>query len=281
MTVPEPIVFAHANGYPSGTYRVLFEAWRAAGHAVHAIERLAHDPAYPVTSNMPKLRDELGAFVERQVAADGGALPWIVGHSLGGVLGLMLACRCPDLVRGLVLLDSPLFTGWRGHGLKMLKTSGLIHRLPEAKVALRRRQRWPSRDAVLTHFAGKSVFARWDPRVLADYVQAGFDEADGEVVLGFRRDIESRIYTALPHHLGTLMKKHPPRCPVAFLAGRQSTLLRQAGVNGARALAGERFQWTDGGHLFPMEHPDETAAAVLRLIDGMTRSPRATQGPSI
>ncbi len=263
------IVFAHANGYPAGTYRVLFDAWRAAGHDVHAIERLGHDPAYPVTSNMPKLRDELGAFVERRFGADGGQPPWVVGHSLGGLLGLMLACRRPELVRGLVLLDSPLFTGWRGHGLKMLKTTGLIQRIPETKAALRRRQRWPTREAVLAHFAGKSVFARWDARVLADYVQAGFDDVDGEVTLGFRRDIESRIYTALPHHLGPLMRRHPPRCPVAFLAGRQSALLRQAGVNGARALAGARFEWVEGGHLFPMEHPEATAAAVLNMLRGM------------
>ena len=48
-----PIVFSHANGFPAGTYRVLFEAWRAAGHAVHAVEKFGHDPAWPVTSNWP------------------------------------------------------------------------------------------------------------------------------------------------------------------------------------------------------------------------------------
>ena len=45
------IVFSHANGFPAGTYRQLFEAWRGAGFEVHALERFGHDPAYPVRSN--------------------------------------------------------------------------------------------------------------------------------------------------------------------------------------------------------------------------------------
>jgi pimeloyl-ACP methyl ester carboxylesterase len=268
----DPIVFAHANGYPAGTYRLLFDEWRAAGYEVHAIERIGHDPAYPVSNNLPRLRDELAAFVDARLAdrrnGTNGA-PWLVGHSLGGLLGLMLACRRPELVRGLVMLDSPLFTGWRAHGLKMMKTTGLIRRMSPAKESRRRRQVWPTRAAVLAHFSGKNAFARWDRRVLADYVAAGFDEHDDAVALGFRRETELRIYAALPDQLGALMHKHPPRCPVAYLAGRQSTLLRQAGVDGARQLARERFEWVEGGHLYPMEHPIETAATVLRTIRAM------------
>ena len=26
------IVFAHANGFPAGTYRLIFETWRSAGY---------------------------------------------------------------------------------------------------------------------------------------------------------------------------------------------------------------------------------------------------------
>lgn len=267
--MPGTIVFAHANGYPAGTYRVLFDAWRSAGFEVQAIERIGHDPAYPVTSNMPKLRDELADFIATRIANGVEGPVWLVGHSLGGLLGLMVACRRPELVRGLVMLDSPLFTGWRAHGLKVMKTTGLALRTSPAKDSHRRRQAWPTRAAVLAHFAAKAVFARWDARVLADYAQAGFDEHDGALRLGFQREIETRIYTALPHHLGPLMQRHPPRCPVAYVAGRQSTFFRQTGADGARRLARERFEWTEGGHLYPMEHPDATAALVLRILQGM------------
>ena len=125
------------------------------------------------------------------------------------------------------------------------------------------------RRTVAKHFAAKAVFALWDPRVLADYVASGFEERDGATHLAFRREVETRIYETLPHHLGGLLHRHPPRCPVAFLAGRQSVEVRQGGLAASKALAQDRFAWMDGGHLFPMEQPEHTAAEVLRWISGM------------
>jgi pimeloyl-ACP methyl ester carboxylesterase len=262
---PSPIVFSHANGFPAGTYRVLFDAWGAAGHAVHAIERIGHDPAHPVTSNWPHLRDHLVAFVEREA----GEPAWLVGHSLGGLLSVLAASRRPEIARGLVLLDSPLIAGWRAHSLRMAKATGLVRRVSPGRVSQRRRREWDSRAAVHAHFAAKHAFARWDPRVLADYVHAGFEDREGRSVLAFDRDIETRIYNTLPHHLPSVLRRHPLQCPAAFIAGTQSAEMRQAGVEASRRLARERFVWMQGTHLFPMERPDETAAEVLRLIATM------------
>ena len=257
-----PIVFSHANGFPAGTYRVLFEHWRNAGHAVHAIERFGHNPRYPVTSNWRGLRDQLIDFIEAEV----GGPAILIGHSLGGLLSLLAACKRPDLAARLVLLDSPVVTGWRAHSVQMLKRSGLMARISPGKVSRQRRHQWPDRAAVLAHFQAKSAFARWDERVLADYVASGFEERDGHVELAFHRSVETRIYNTLPHHMGSVLKRHPPQCPVAFIAGTQSVEARQGGLTAARALAKERFQWMEGSHLYPMERPDDTADAVLALL---------------
>ncbi|MCU0774115.1 MAG: alpha/beta hydrolase [Ideonella sp.] len=262
---PGTIVFSHANGFPAGTYRRLFEAWRAAGHRIVAIERIGHDPAHPVTSNWPHLRDALVTFIEQHAPAERVHL---VGHSLGGFLSVMVTCARPDLVRSVVLLDSPIVAGWRAHGLHVAKRTGLIRRVSPGKVSQRRRHEWPDRAAVLAHFQSKAAFARWDPRVLADYVASGFDDHGGRVVLGFDRDIETRIYNTLPHHLGSLIHRHPPACPVAFLGGTQSAEVRQVGLAATRALTRGRLAWIEGTHLFPMERPDETAAAVLAHLSG-------------
>lgn len=262
-TPSRTIVFAHANGFGAGTYRVLFEAWRAAGYTVQALQHLGHDPRYPVASNWRALRDELAAFAEQ---AAGGQPVLLVGHSLGGLLSLMVACRRPDLAAGLVMLDSPVITGWRAHTLRVIKHSRLIQKVGPGKVSQRRRHEWPDREAVQQHFAAKAVFARWDPRVLADYVASGFEEHAQGIRLGFRREVETRIYNTLPDHLGAVLRKHPPRCPVGFIAGLQSAEMRQGGVEGARRLAGERFLWVEGTHLYPMEHPERTAAQVLDLF---------------
>lgn len=262
---PPPIVFSHGNGFPAGTYRLLFEAWRRAGHAVHAVERFGHDPRWPVTSNWPHLRDQLIAFIEAEV----GQPALLVGHSLGGMLSVMVASRRPDLVRGVLLLDSPVIAGWRAHGVRVAKATGLMRRISPGRIARVRRHHWPTRTAVHEHFARKSVFARWDPRVLEDYVTCGVVRDGRHWALAFDREVEARIYETLPHHLGALLARHPLRCPLAFIGGRQSVEVRQAGVTATRRLAGERFEWTAGTHLFPMEHPDETSALVLKMIGRM------------
>lgn len=259
------IVFSHANGFPAGVYRQLFEAWRAQGYAVHALDKFGHDPAWPVTSNWPHLRDQLIAFIDAEV----GGPAWLVGHSLGGILSVLAASKRPDLARGVVLLDSPIIAGWRAHSLQVAKATGLMPRITPSRVSRSRRQAWPSLAAVREHFAKKAAFARWNPSVLEDYVKGGFVRRGGQTVLAFDREVESRIYDTLPHHMQRVLRRHPLRCPLAFIGGQQSAESRQAGVEATRRLAGERFVWTEGTHLFPMEQPDATATEVLRLLSTM------------
>jgi pimeloyl-ACP methyl ester carboxylesterase len=269
---PSPIIFSHANGFPAGTYRVLFEAWRAAGHRVLAIERFGHDPQWPVTSNWPHLREQLLHFIATEAP---GQRVHLVGHSLGGFLSLLAACRRPAVAHSLVLLDSPVIAGWKAHSLHVAKLTRLVQKVSPARVSGRRRWQWPSAEAAHAHFAAKANFARWAPEVLHDYIRAG-TEADeaarhdpatpAAVRLAFHREVETKIYNTLPHHLGPLLRRHPLRCPVGFLAGTQSVEVRQVGLAATRALVGERFEWVEGSHLFPMEKPAEAAAAVLRLL---------------
>jgi pimeloyl-ACP methyl ester carboxylesterase len=263
------LVFSHANGFPAGTYRKLFDRWREAGWRVVAVERFGHDPAFPVTSNWPRLRDQLIALVDAQ--ARGAGPVYLVGHSLGGYLSLLAACRRRDLAQGAVLLDSPVVAGWRAHGVQVAKATGLIKRVSPGRVSQSRRHHWPDADAARAHFAAKSVFARWDPAVLADYIRAGTepDPEQGGVRLAFDRPVETRIYNTLPHHFGTLLKRHPPACPVHYLGGTRSAEGRQVGMAMTRALTHGRIGWIEGTHLYPMERPVETAQAVLDAIKSM------------
>ena len=259
------IIFSHANGFPAGTYRLLFEAWRQAGWRVVALDKFGHDPAYPVRSNWSATRDELFAFIEREAP---GEKVHLVGHSLGGFLSLLAACRKPQLAASVVLIDSPLVTGWRAHGLQVFKATGLIKRVSPGKVSQFRRWQWPSADAALKHYAAKSIFARWDPAVLRDYIACGVepDPEHGGVRLAFRREVETRFYNTLPHHLSAVLRRHPPQCPVSFIGGTQSVEMRQVGLAATRRVCKDRITMLEGTHLFPMEKPPATAAAVLRAL---------------
>ncbi len=261
------LVFCHANSFPAGTYGVLFEAWRQAGWRVLAPEKLGHDAAYPITNGWRRLRDELIAYIERETGPEPLSPVALVGHSMGGYMSLLVASRKPALVSAVVLLDAPIVSGWRVPAFGLLKASGLIHRGGPGKASARRREHWPTPEAARKHFADKPMFARWDPRVLHDYLHHGFAPGgQGGVTLAFRRDAETRIYNTLPHDVPALLKRHPLRCPVSYVAGRRSAENLQLGLDYVRGLAGPRWQWMQGSHLFPMEKPEETAAAVLAML---------------
>ena len=154
------------------------------------------------------------------------------------------------------------------YGLQVFKATGLIKRVSPGKVSQFRRWQWPSADDALKHYAAKSIFARWDPAVLRDYIACGVepDPDHGGVRLAFRREVETRFYNTLPHHLSSVLRRHPPQCPVAFIGGTQSVEMRQVGMAATRRVCKERITMLEGTHLFPMEKPAATAAAVLRAL---------------
>jgi pimeloyl-ACP methyl ester carboxylesterase len=272
-TAPRTLVFSHANGFPAGTYRVLFEAWRAAGWRVLALPKFGHDARFPVTSSWPRVRDELLAYIDEYAPRQRVCL---VGHSLGGYLSLLAGSRRPGLAQAIVLLDSPVLGGWKAHSVHVFKLTGAIRRVSPGRVSQSRRERWPSAAAALAHFQSKRAFAVWDPRVLADYIAAGTepdpDDASGAGVrLAFRREVETRFYNTLPHQLAATLGRHPPGCPVAYIAGTRSAEGRTVGLATTRALTHGRIRTIEGSHLLPMEQPELTAATVLELLAEMTQ----------
>ena len=107
-------------------------------------------------------------------------------------------------------------------------------------------------------------------RVNAAGTERDHDDAGGQAVrLAFRREVETRFYNTLPHNLSATLARHPPGCPIAYVAGTRSAEGRTVGLAATRALAHGRIRWLEGSHLVPMEQPEATAAAVLALLDEM------------
>jgi pimeloyl-ACP methyl ester carboxylesterase len=258
-TLP-PIIFSHANSFPAGTYRVLFAELRRRGFEVHAVDKYGHDPRYPVTNNWPHLAQQLADFASAQLAGKSPA--FLVGHSMGGFLSLMVAARHPELACGVLLIDSPILGGWRATSVGLAKRTQLIGAISPGAISKARRSSWPDVQAAFEHFRHKKAFAHWDEQVLRDYVEHGTHDEDGKRVLSFRPEVETAIYNTLPDHLERLLKRHPLRCPAAFIGGRHSVEMKQVGMVMTEKVTKGRIMMLDGSHLFPMEQPVTTAAAI-------------------
>ena len=263
--------FSHANSYPAGTYRQLF-ALLGAHYEVGALDRHAHNPAFPVRDGWETLVDELIAELETRY---GGEPVILVGHSLGGMLSLMAAARRPDLARCVVMLDSPVVAGWRARVWQAAKLLGLRERLSPARLSARRRNTWPTFDDAMRHFASKPIFAAWAPGVLQDYLEAGLEPCPEGLRLRFTREAETAVYRTLPHHIGSILARGFT-VPAGYLAGRTSEENRQAGLGPTRALVGTHLRMMPGGHLFPMESPALTARTIRDMIDELLGAAPAT-----
>ncbi|NBA97338.1 alpha/beta fold hydrolase [Pseudomonas sp. R5(2019)] len=255
----QPIFFAHANGFPSGTYGKLFAAL-GPDYTVSHLPQHGHDPRFPVDDNWLNLVDELIHHLEQQPQP-----VWGVGHSFGGVLHLHAALRCPQYYRGLVMLDSPLLTRTDQWVIRAAKRLGFIDRLTPAGRTLGRREAFSDLQSARDYFAGKRLFSRFDPDCLEAYLQHGLREEAGGLRLSFNAATEINIYRSVPHQSPGRLRQL--QLPLALVGGTHSEVVMRHHASAARRLPFGEFHRMQGGHMFPLERPHDTARLLTSLFE--------------
>jgi pimeloyl-ACP methyl ester carboxylesterase len=253
-----PIFFAHADGFPSATYGKLFAALEG-HHRIVCLEQHGHDPRFPVNDNWSNLVDELLHHLEAL-----GEPVFGIGHSLGGILHYHAALRRPERYRGVVMLDSPLLTAGERLLVRGAKRLGLIDRITPAGRTLGRRETFDDLEHARRYFAGKPLFRDFDPECLDAYLRHALRPTDAGLRLRFDPATEIRIYRSLPHREPG--RPGQLRVPLALVRGEQSRTVRPRHTHALRRMRqGECFS-LPGGHMFPMERPEQTAALVRDLL---------------
>lgn len=250
--------FAHANGIPGASYQPIFN--RLKPHQCFAIPRLGHDARYSCHDNWRELPEELIAYI--QANANEPVLG--VGHSLGSIVTFMAACKRPDLFRGVLMLDPPLFWGAMALGAKLFKRIGKIDDITPAGKSKFRRRNWVDRKTAVDYFGSKRLF-QFHPECFEAFCNSAVEEmGNGEVKLFFDVDVEVEIFRNTPDNLRSF--RRPKDLPIKLIhADRSDACMEKMALPFCRhfAIPHEKIA---GEHMFPLQQPDLAAGLIHRFI---------------
>lgn len=256
----EILHFAHANGFPGKSYRVLLDCF-SASYRIIAVDKLGHSVDYPVNNNWSNLADELIYHVMQ--TADRPVIG--AGHSLGSIVTFMAAHKRPDLFRAVIMLDPPFFWGSAGLIFRLMKFTGIADRFTPALQSAGRKRLWPDMETAHEYFHSKSLFRAFDPQSLEDYISCGTVEGPAGISLAYDVETEVRIFQTMPDNISVYDKIRG--VPGSIIYGEKSHAVRMRSLKKFTERHGFTLKTSPGGHLFPLEKPLEAAEIMQNELD--------------
>ena len=260
------ISFAHANGFPAGSYNTLF-SYFPDNMKVIALEKYGHSKIKPVNNNWQAQVEELIEHVEKNRISSQQSI--CLGHSFGGVISFLACCQRPDLFDALIMLDPPVLSGAQAFAARLLKKTPLIDKYSPAGKAKNRQKKWPLHTDIHATFAKRTLFKNFDTRCLDDYIKHGIITRNKQLELAFDAGIEASIFRSIPTNLSNY--KNKLKIPGMLVYGNQTTVFpHYTFQNFVKLNSSINIQTTEGGHMFPLESPKQTATLIIKLIESLT-----------
>lgn len=266
MTAKPILHFAHANGFPAGSYKQLFTQLSDRFNVI-ALEKMTHDPAFPVTNNWGSLADELIHYLELHASE-----PVIgVGHSMGGMATFLAAYQRPELFSQIIILDPPLAMSYGSLAFFLAKKLGFIDKITPAGKTQYRKTQWDNRQACYANLAPKGLFKGFSEQGIWDYIDAATSTlADGRVQLHYSVKAECDIFRSVPDNIE--FKRQPLVVP-ASLVRFETGVLQPCFAKRLAKLHNMDYRSVTGGHMLPLQQPESVAA----LIKGIANPPQTSE----
>ncbi len=254
---PVDIVFLHANGFNANTYRQILGDVGTDLHILaydqrgHGLTSLVADPEG--RTDWLDLRDDLLALLESLDLKD----VVVSGHSMGGTAALLAAARTSRVSR-LVLFDPVVIA------------KPMVEGAPDSPMvqgALRRRARFPSREAALAAYRGRGAFRTWPEPIIADYLATGLKATpEGDLTLSCAPTWEASNYAVHGHDSWGALRE--TRVPIdIFLAETGSTFRREGTPDLSGFAPRVRAEVVPGStHFLPMERPERVREALTAAV---------------
>jgi pimeloyl-ACP methyl ester carboxylesterase len=241
------IVFLHANGYPPASYRSFLTSLGEHFRVFSLEHRPLRVPAAPTFLPWKVYAQDAEAAI-----ADIEGPIWLVGHSMGAVMSMLLALAHPRRFRGLVAIDPVILAPGVWAAAKVAQWFR-PNSMQIVRTALGRPGRFESSEAAFGFYRGKRVFNNIDDVVLWDYVHAAHAPGEQGVQLRWSGEWEACVYRSAPlvwHRL-----KHIS-VPTLGIVGKHSNVLTPSVAKHWKRSSGKvTLETLDAGHLVPLEQP--------------------------
>ena len=264
-----PLVFVHGTGFHAALWLHYGRALRDRFH-VYALDQRGHGDSTKSAPdyNWTSFGDDLAAFVSALSLSS----PLCVGHSMGGTVIVFAEARHPGTIGRAVLID-PIIMGDAYYAGDFT-----MENEPRAAGALRRRNVWQSRRAMLDSYRDRPPFVSWRADHLEDYVNHGTEMmADGRFRLKCPPEIEALTYLG-GHHTDPrpcLSSVDVPTLIMGVDSGHTAGITEPEQTVAAMAQA-ELIMFSGATHFLPMEDPQ---SVIDHIVDFNARAPSLKADP--
>lgn len=253
----KPIFFAHANGFPGGSYTPLFEALKPYEIAyVNSISEDIEEVQPGLKPLVTKLEKEIEQRFDRPIIG--------MGHSLGGILMFFVAKKRPELFEHLVLMDPPFFRPLKRFFVAHIGKTGFGNIVPVAAKAAKRRNEFSSPEEAEAYYAGRGLFKHTHPDTVPFYVKHGLVQKDSSWKLSIPPAFERAVYLNLPYKLDY----DELQVASTFLYGTRHDVLSKTDIRWLKGnFTDTQFIEVEGSHMFPLERPGLVAEVLKGILD--------------
>ena len=249
------IVFAHSNGFTAKTYRYFLE--QLAPNNITTFDNIG------MNTEWAKWKDFAPQLI-RQIEENHDEPVVGLGHSLGAAVTFFAAEMRPDLFSKVILIEPPIFSFRKRLFIWLFTQIGIADRFSPAGAALRRRDFFENREMAYKGLRHKGIFKRFDENCFQDYIDYGFKATENGVTLNYPKALEAKVFSNPPF----FFKNPKLEMPVHFIYSKfYKTLDRKDITWWKKTFSYIKFHEFDGGHMFPLEKPKETAKFLQELIE--------------
>ena len=268
MNNKEKIIFIHANGFPAGAYKSLFEK-------LNTDFKIKNFPLRPINDRIDTIRKlrNWTYFSEEflKILTDENKIIGM-GHSIGGNIILRSAIEKPQYFSKIILLDPTLFTPpiiylWKVSAF--LKVQEILY--PWLKASLNRKMVYNNFEEIFNSYKNKDVFKLINDENLNIYIKSITELMDNKKLkINFSNLWEHQIYkTGLFADMYIWKNLKKMNVPTLILKAEESTAFSNSTVNKIKKMNSKNIKIKtikNSSHLFPLEFPQLTSEEIIKFI---------------